>query len=480
MMKTELLIDNQDVSTAQYMEVRDPGRLDHVVGLVAKGDARHVEQAVEAAQRAFHLWRTTPLETRISLILKAADKLEQAADALARTVSGENGMLLAASRGEIALAVSGIRNLADLAEGCFEQKLMEDGTGWVSIEKKPMGVIAAIVPWNAPIVLTVQKLAPAVIAGNTVVFKPSPFAPIGITAALRMISELFPPGVINVVHGDGDVGAALTTHPLVRKISFTGGGATAKHVMRAAAESLKSIHLELGGNDPAIVLGDADLDKIVPQITAGVFRRSGQYCFAIKRIYVPDSLYDSFFEKMRSLTDEFKIGHQLNENATLGPMNNRQQFENVKRLIEAVKGSKAQVFELGQKLEPDNWDNGYYLRPVIVKDAEPDQEIVACEQFGPVIPLIRYRTEQEAILMANNSEFGLGSSIWSSDFERAVNLAREIEAGMTFINGNGTTSLGHKFVPFGGIKQSGIGRENSEIVFDEFIEYHAINYHKSI
>ncbi|WP_253701197.1 aldehyde dehydrogenase family protein [Bacillus sp. FJAT-29814] len=478
-LKTNLFINNQEVETNEYTELRDPGRLSDIVGLIAKGTLQHVDQAVNAAHQAFRSWALTPLDERISLVLKVANRLEAEANSIARIVSKENGMLLTATRIEIGMAVSGIRNAAELARNFFMPKVLEDETGWVSIEKKPMGVIAGIVPWNAPVVLTMQKLAPALIAGNTMVFKPSPFAPMGVTEILKLAAEFFPPGVINVVHGEGDVGAALTTHPLVRKISFTGGGATAKHIMKAAADTLKGIHFELGGNDAAIILNDANLEEVVPKIVTAVFRRSGQFCYAIKRIYAPEEMYDHIFEKMVDLTKEYKIGHQLDERATMGPINNRQQFQNVRDLIERIKNSSAKIVELGTKLDPDNWENGYYLRPILVRDVDPNHDIVTCEQFGPIIPLVSFRTEEEVIEMVNNSELGLGSSVWSSDFERSLKIARNIEAGMTFINGAGQTPLGHKYIPFGGVKQSGIGRENSEMIFDEYTETHGINYHKT-
>jgi acyl-CoA reductase-like NAD-dependent aldehyde dehydrogenase len=478
-MKVNFFIQNKDVETDRYTEVRDPGRLSEVVGEVAQGNAQHVDQAIQAAHQSFLTWKKTSVKERISLLLHAAELLEKEIPSISKIVSSENGMLLNTTKLEMGMAVSSIRNMAEIAESFFEPKRIEDETSWVSVERKPLGVIAAIVPWNAPIVLTMQKLAPALVSGNTVVCKPSPFAPMGVTVALKKIAELFPPGVINVIHGDAEVGSALTTHPLVRKISFTGGGRTAKHVMKAAAESLKGVHFELGGNDPSIVLDDADLNEVVPKIVGAVFRRSGQYCFAIKRIYVPESMYDRFYEKMVELADTYKIGHQFNEEATFGPLNNKQQYDYVKQLIERLKQTHGPVKELGTKLEPENWDNGYYLHPVVIRDVGANHEIVTCEQFGPIIPLVSYKTEQEAIQMANDTEYGLGSSIWSSNAERARSIANELEAGMTFINGTGQTPLGHKYMPFGGVKQSGIGRENSEAVLNEYTNYHAINYHKN-
>lgn len=478
--RIHLLINNEEVPTENYMEVRDPGRLSDVVGLVAKGSTQHVGMAVEAAHQAFLSWHKTPLHERMALLKQAASLLEKEASDLAVMVSRENGMLLSTTKLEIThLAISAIKNTVELAQTFFQETRVEDAQSWVSVEKRPIGVIAGIVPWNAPLVLTMQKVAPALIAGNTIVIKPSPFAPMGVSTVLKKMAALFPPGVISVIHGDADVGKALTTHPLVRKVSFTGGGRTAAHVMRDAADALKSVHFELGGNDPAIVLDDAILDEVVPKIAAGVFRRSGQVCFAIKRIYVPQHLYDSFHAKLCEYVDSFKIGHGLNEQATFGPLNNKQQYQYVQDLTARLKNSQATVSHLGTKLEPDNWENGYYLQPAVVRDVEPGQEIVTCEQFGPVIPLISYRTEEEVVEMANQTEYGLGSSVWSADPDRALRLARDLEAGMTFVNGHGQTPLGYRHMPFGGVKQSGIGRENGEVGLAEYIEYHAINLHRT-
>jgi acyl-CoA reductase-like NAD-dependent aldehyde dehydrogenase len=477
--KIHLLINNQDVPTGQYSEVRDPGRLTDVVGYVAIGNVEHVDQAVQAAYKAFLSWRNTPLQDRLDILEKIAKLLEEEAASLAATLTRENGVLYSTSLGEIDMAVRAVRATAKNAANFFEPKQAEDNNSWVSVEKRPIGVIAGIVPWNAPMVLTMQKVCPAIVCGNTIVMKPSPNAPMGVSIILKKIAAMLPPGVINVVHGDADVGSALNKHPLVRKISFTGGGKIAKFIMKDAAEGLKDVHFELGGNDPAIVLDDANLDEIIPNILSSVFRRSGQVCFAIKRIYIPHAMYDSFYNKMCDLVDQYKIGHGMDERATFGPMNNKAQYNYVKELVERIKQSNAKIVELGQKLEPDNWNNGYYLQPAVVRDVEPDQEIVTCEQFGPVIPLVSYRSEDEVIKMANNTEYGLGSSVWTSDFDRGLRIARQIEAGMTFINGAGQSHLGYELMPFGGVKQSGIGRENSVVGLEEFIEYHAINYHKS-
>lgn len=477
--RIHLWIGNEEVKTDTYAEVKDPGRLSEVVGEVAQGSEQHVDQAVRAAHQAFLSWRNTDLAERSALLNQAADLLQQEGPALASILSREAGMLVSSYRGEALRASNIIRTTVVNAQSFFKPKVVEDESSWVSVEKRPLGVIAAIIPWNVPLMLTMQKLAPILVTGNTIVIKPSPFASIGVSIILQKMSELFPPGVINVIHGDGQAGAALTTHPLVRKISFTGGGSTAKAVMKSAASSLKRVHFELGGNDPAIVLEDANLEVAMKKIATLAFMRSGQLCVAIKRVYIPEKLYDAACELVVAHANSYQIGYGLDENTTFGPVNNRGQYTYVKELVERAKNSSATVLELGTKLEPNNWNNGYYLNPTVVINPEQDQEIVTCEQFGPVLPLVKYRSEEEVIHLANNTEYGLGSSVWSSDFEHAVRVARRIEAGMTSINGSGLSALGHQHIPFGGVKQSGIGRENTEIGLSEFIEYHGINIHKS-
>jgi acyl-CoA reductase-like NAD-dependent aldehyde dehydrogenase len=476
--RVNLLINQKEVTTDQYTEIRDPGRLTDVVGEVAQGTSQDVDRAVKAAHQAFLSWRNVPLHRRCEYLIKAADVLKAESSNLVNVLVREQGMLPGISKSEISNAISVIYNVVELAEDFFKPKLYEDEDSWVSVEKRPIGVIGSIIPWNAPIILTMQRLAPALVSGNTIVFKPSPYAPIGVSMALKKIAVLFPPGVINVVHGEAEVGSALTKHPLVRKVCFTGGGNTAKFVMKDAADTIKSVQLELGGNDPAIILDDVDSAEIIPKLIKVAFRRCGQVCFAIKRIYVPKGMYDSFYNQVCEYVNEYKIGHVLNENVNFGPLNNEQQFNYIQSLIDRTKQSSAKVTQLGKRMEPDNWNNGYYVHPTVVRDVDPEHEIVSCEQFGPIIPLVAYRTEEEVIRMANDTEYGLSSSVWSSDFEHALYLSRQIEAGMTYINGHGATHLGHKHMPFGGVKQSGIGRENSEVGLAEYIEYHGINLHK--
>ncbi len=473
-----LWINNDDVIADRYVEVRDPGRLTDVIGMVAQGTPQHVDQAVRAAHQAFLSWRDISVEERGRLLLKCAEILEGDIEKYASILTREVGIVHSQSIWEMYGAIFCLRGAAELAEDFFKPEVMEDEQSLISIEKVPLGVVTAIIPWNVPLAIAMSKIAPILVTGNTVVIKPSPHATMAVSMALKEMSVLFPPGVINIVHGGAEVGDALTSHPLVRKITLTGGDKTAKNIMKSAANSLKRLHFELGGNDPAILLDDVQLEKVVPEIVQMAFTRSGQICVATKRVYIPENKFSQACEIFIKHINEFKIGHGLNENATFGPVNNKLQYTRVKELIERVK-EQSTVLELGEKLEPENWHNGYYIQPAVVINAKPEQEIVTCEQFGPIIPLVSYRNEKELIQMVNNTEYGLGSSVWTSDYERGFSFARNIEAGMTGINGSIDSPLGFNNVPFGGVKQSGFGWERGRSGLNEYVNYHGITYHKN-
>jgi acyl-CoA reductase-like NAD-dependent aldehyde dehydrogenase len=476
--KLDLFINQTDVSGGSYFDVRDPGRFADLVAQVAIGSAAHVHAAVSAAHEAYRAWKNSSVQQRIDCLNGAAAKLEQLSSALATTLVKEQGMLLRETQRDVTNGIRTLRETAALVDSFFAVEKYEDQESWVRIEKVPRGVVAAIVPWNAPMGLTMGKVAPALATGNTIVVKPSPFAPVAVSQALRAMAACFPPGAINIVYGEQDVGEALTRHPLVRKISFTGGTRTGKAVMTAAAESIKNIALELGGNDPAIVLDDVVPAEVVPELIKGIFPRSGQVCYAIKRVYVPARMYDKFYDVLCEAVNEYKVGYGMDPHATLAPLNNRNQYEFIRGLIDRTRQGGATVRELGHKLDPGNWDHGYYVLPAVVRDVAPSAELVVGEQFGPVIPLIAYENEQQVLEMANGTEYGLASSIWAHDYDRASRLASELEAGVTFINSHARTALGERHMPFGGVKQSGIGRVRTKVGMDEYIEYHAITLNK--
>lgn len=472
--KVNLLINNQEVHTQKYFVVRDPGKLNEIVGEVAQGTIEDVDRAVRAAHKAFLSWKKVNVRERVQLVMTAAKVLEDSMSELKPLLVKEHGGVLWEAETDFYLGNGVLHYYASICEDYLKPVQSSDENSWISVEKVPKGVVAAIVPWNMPIILTMMKLAPALVTGNTIIIKPSPTAPIALSILLQRMAEVLPDGVINVIHGDTEVGKALTQHPLINKVAFTGGTATGRAVAVNSASSLKAVTLELGGNDPAIILDDVQIENIIPKLLKGVYTRSGQICFAVKRIYVQEHMINKFYNTFCEFVDEYKVGHGLNELASFGPLNNKKQFDSVKSLIEKTKQSGATVRELGQKLDPDGWDNGYYILPHVVKDVTQSSPIVSCEQFGPVIPIVPYKTISEAVELANDSEYGLGSSVWSSDFERALGVARQVESGSTFINTHSFESLSLG-MPFGGVKDSGIGRELSgESTLSAYVNYHAI------
>jgi acyl-CoA reductase-like NAD-dependent aldehyde dehydrogenase len=466
------LIDNQ-MSASDYRDMHDPGRLDEVVARVAVGTAEDVDRAVRAAHAAFATWRHTAPSERVRLLMAAADIVGASGDELAPQLVREHGGVVWEAQTDFGLGTGVLQHTASLVEDFFTPRQFDDEQSFISIERVPRGVAAAIVPWNMPVVLTMMKLAPALATGNTLVLKPSPFAPAALTLLLQRMAEVLPVGVLNVVHGEGDVGAALCSHPLVRKVGFTGGTSTAQKVLESIAATVKNVTLELGGNDPAVVLDDADIDATLAPMLKGVYTRTGQICFAVKRIYVPRAMYGRFADAFCERVDQYAVGHGLDPEASLGPLNNEAQFKKVHDLLDRTRNSSANLVQLGRKLDPGSWDNGYYVLPHVVRDVEHTAPVSCEEQFGPVVPLIAYDDEQQVLNWANDSEYGLGSSVWTSDPDRGLAFARKVEAGSTFINTHAFESLDLR-MPFGGIKQSGIGREFGDAGLSEYAEEHSI------
>mgnify|MGYP003635681701 CR=1 FL=1 len=424
------LINGEIKDANEYRSHIDPGKLSDVVASVAVGTADDAVQAIQAAHKAYLLWRKTEPKARVEMMLKAGEILGECAEDLAPLLVREHGGVLWEAQTDFALGKGVLQHTASLAEAFLEPVNMDDDQCTIRVEKQPRGVVAAIVPWNMPVVLT-------------------------------------------MVHGDIEVGEPLTTPPLVRKVGFTGGTATARAVMKSAAESIKNLTLELGGNDPAIVLDDADIEKTLDRMLSGIFTRSGQICFAVKRIYVPRAIHDQFVDALCNRVSEFVVGHGLSEGVNFGPLATEAQYQNVHKLIDIAKASDAQVVELGRMADGIDKNDGYYMLPHVVIGASHTDQVSCCEQFGPVIPVIAYDDEEQVIEWANDSEYGLGSSVWTSNSERGMQLASRIEAGSTFINSHAFDSLDLR-MPFGGIKHSGIGREFGEAGMSEYVEEHAI------
>lgn len=468
-----LLIGGKPAEGRGTFEVRDPGRTADVVAVVEDAGPEHVEAAVKAAAGAAEDWRDRSASERMALLDAAMIAVKSAVEDLAPLLTRENGGTLFESRMDLTRGVALFYDFLGLAPEFLAPRTAETDAYWLSIERTPVGVVALIVPWNSPIVLTMSKLAPALLAGNTVVVKPSVLAPAALTETLRTIAESLPPGVLNVIHGDVEPGSALVAHPAVRKVSFTGSVPVGRQIMADAAANVKKVSLELGGNDAAVVLDDADFATVVPALSKGAFTRAGQICFAVKRVYVPARRFDDFHERLCAEVDGYRVGHGTDERTTFGPLISARERDRVQGLIRRAREAGAEARELGRPTASVDWEGGNYLLPTVVTGLEPRAELVTVEQFGPVLPLVPYEDENQAVALANDSEYGLASSVWSTDLDRALGVARRIEAGATFVNSHNLWSLSFD-MPFGGVKQSGLGRERTALGLQEYVEEHAI------
>ncbi|MDF2573256.1 MAG: aldehyde dehydrogenase [Agromyces sp.] len=438
--------------TGERREILDPAT-GEVVGHAPVHTVDDLERAVAAAKAAQPTWAALGHERRSQLLMQAADAIDANAEALARILSREQGKPLNGlnARFEVGGASGWMRAAA--ATPLETEVVFDDGQTHAELHYRPIGVVGAIGPWNWPQMITVWQIAPALRMGNTVVIKPSEYTPLSVLALVAVINEVLPEGVVNLVSGGREVGAALSSHPDVGKVMFTGSTATGKAIIRSSADTVKRLTLELGGNDAGIVLPDVDPKAIAEGIFWGAFINTGQTCAALKRLYVHDDVYDAVCDALVEMAGNVPMGVGVDEQNVLGPLQNKQQFDIVDRLVESAKASGARVLLGG---EPDRDQPGYFYPTTLVADIDNDNPLVAEEQFGPALPIIRYRDVEEAIAMANGLDVGLGASVWSSDRDRAREVAARIEAGTVWINAHGGV---HPMVPFGGAKQSGYGLE---------------------
>jgi acyl-CoA reductase-like NAD-dependent aldehyde dehydrogenase len=411
----------------------------------------NVERAVLAADEAFVTWKRDE-DARRKAMHAAADAVEAATTELAALVTAEQGKPLSDAAMEVEQVAQWLRYYADMEQPV--EVVRDDATGYAEVHRRPLGVVAAITPWNFPLTLAIWKIAPALRAGNTLVVKPSPFTPLATLALGEVLRPVLPPGVLNVITGPDPLGSVLTSHHLVRKISFTGSTETGKHVAAAAAEDLKRVTLELGGNDPAIILPDVDVSEIAQRLFFSAFMNNGQVCLAVKRVYAHASIHDELVDALASIARAVKVGEGTAEGTILGPVNNWPQLTRVKSLVDDAVRNGARVAAGGSAIDRP----GYFYHPTILADVSDGVAIVDEEQFGPVLPVIRYRDVPDAVARANNSKFGLTASVWSADPAEAARIAPDLDAGQVAINMHGFGV--RRDLPFGGHKWSGIGVEN--------------------
>jgi acyl-CoA reductase-like NAD-dependent aldehyde dehydrogenase len=427
---------------------------------VPECSAAELDAAMEAASTAFRAWRRTE-EPRRAALLRAADIVTENADELARLVTLEQGKPLSKAVREVKGAGGWIRYVAGLE---IKPETIHDKDGLrVEVWRQPLGVVAAITPWNYPVVVAAGKIAAALRAGNTMVLKPSPFTPLSTLRMGELLQSAFPPGVLNVISGGDDIGKAMTTHPAVRKISFTGSTEAGKHIMSSAVSDLKKATLELGGNDPAIVLDDVDPAAIAARLFWGAFQNSGQVCSAIKRLYVHERVYDEVTKALTELAATVRVGDGLDPETELGPVSTLPQFERVADLIADVSTAGGAIRIGGTR----KGSEGYFFNPTLVEKLTDGSRLVAEEQFGPVLPISPFSDLDEVFERANATRFGLSGSIWSGNVARARDLAGELDCGTVWINQHLTVIPA---APVAGHKWSGMGVEHGVAGLMEFMQ----------
>ncbi|WP_121613520.1 aldehyde dehydrogenase family protein [Mesobacillus foraminis] len=475
------IINGEKAPAEKNFPRENPAHPDEIVGYAPINTKEEAIRAIDSAFDAFKEWRRSEVDDRLRRMERAIQKIKDLTPEIAELLSREHGKALWDSEGEIAVSIMWMEYACSVLKDVISDEVKEHENGRTIITYDPVGVVSAITPWNYPISLSTIKVAPALLTGNTMVLKPSPFAPLAVSRVIEIIASEFPPGVLNLVHGEADVGVELTSNPKVAKIAFTGGTKTAKSIMKAAAETIKKMTLELGGNDAAIVLPGFDVHdpKAMRRMVISNFLTSGQICMIAKRIYVHQSIYDAFVEKYIEAANRWiKVGDPFNPEVTVGPVNNQNQVKYVKSLVDGAEGKGAKVIKLGKIMNPELMDNGYFLQPTLVLGADPHDPIVVEEQFGPTVPIIPFEDTDQVIALHNESIYGLTSSVWG-DEEQAVEVARRIEAGTTMINTAAIQGLDVRF-PFGGVKQSGVGREYGKEGLKSYVETHVINIPKSL
>lgn len=439
-----------------------------VVAECPEGDADLVDKAVASARAAFKTWSALPDAERVAKLMAIADLIEKHHQELSQLITREQGKTQSGPGAnlEVGGAVAWMRATAGLS--LPEEVIQDDKTGKVVLRRKPVGVVASITPWNWPMLIAVWHIAPALRVGCTVVNKPSPFTPLSTLRLIELMNQVLPPGVVNVVTGGGDVGNRLVSHPDVNKVVFTGSVATGKKVMGGAAETLKRVTLELGGNDAGIVLPGTNIDPLLEKLFWGCFINAGQTCAALKRLYVHEDQYDEVVRKFSEYVARIPVGDGLDTRNLIGPISNKMQYDKVSDYVEDARKAGARIVVGGNP----SGKSGYLYPLTVIADATDEMRVVREEQFGPVIPIVRYKTVDEAIERANALEVGLGGSVWGNDPEEAARYASRLECGTAWVNQHGTL---HPMAPFGGVKCSGIGVEFNVDGLKEYTTVQVVN-----
>jgi len=429
-----------------------------------------LDQAVSAAREAFASWSQVPFEERGRQVARIAEVITANAEELRRLLTAEQGKPLNAADGELQGAAYWAAAVADLE---LPEVNRGDDARQVTIRHLPLGVVGGIIPWNYPVLTAMMKIAPAVTAGNTIVLKPAPTTPLATLRLGELIQEVLPPGVVNIVSGGNDLGPEMTSHPGFDKITFTGSTETGRRIMRAAADRITRFTLELGGNDAAIVFADVDVDLVAEKLFWGSMLNSGQICVAAKRIYVHDDIYDEFLASFMKIARSMPMGDGREQGIALGPIQNKAQFERVTSLAD---NARAAGYTLHQADAPTG-KSGYFFPITVVENPDEDAQIVQEEQFGPVLPIMRFTDVEDVVARANGTCHGLGGSVWSNDTARAASVADRLDCATSWVN---TIMDAPPDQPMGGHKQSGFGVENGVLGLLEYMSVQSRVTHAKI
>lgn len=459
------LIDGERVTAGEPLEVIDPATGEVFARCPAAGRAE-LDRAVAAARRACAEWRDRTWAERREAIRRMAQVLRDNQAELAELLTREQGKPLGQSRDEIGRAATQAEGMA--AIDIEPQVLIDDAARRIELRYFPLGVVGIITPWNAPINLAAGPLTSALYTGNAAILKPSPYTPLTTLKLAERLREVFPRGLLNVLAGGDELGQWMTQHPGIDKISFTGSVAAGKQVMASAAATLKRVTLELGGNDAAIVLDDVDPKAIAPKLFFASFVNCGQVCMAVKRIYAHERVYDALCQALAEEARKAKVGNGLEPGVELGPIQNKAQYDRVLELLEDTRRAGARILAGGEVPRGP----GYFFPPTVVTDIDEKSRLVQEEQFGPLLPILRFSDVEDALRRANDTRYGLSGSVWSRDPERAAAIAGRLEVGTAWVNQHRATSA---VVPFGGAKESGMGRQYSVLGLKSYMEPRVIS-----
>ena len=465
-----MTIGGKPVDTDNRIEAFNPATKE-VIASFPDARQEQLDEAIRSAREAFQTWSVAPLFERQQAVASIGQAITDSAEDLMALLTREQGKPRAGAEWEIFGSADWC---AEVSKQSLPDEVVEDTDDRRVITRfSPLGVVGAITPWNFPILLAIWKIAPALVTGNCMVLKPSPFTPLTTLKLGEICQSVLPPGVLNVVSGGDDLGKWMTGHPGIDKIAFTGHTETGKHVMRSAADNLKRLTLELGGNDPAIVLPDVDPKAVAPELFWGAFQNNAQFCNSIKRLYIHEDVYDEVRDELAEFARGIRVGNGADEGTDIGPIQNLPQYEKVIDFFDDC-ASNGYTFALGGSV--DRSAEGWFIPITLVDDPPEDSRIVSEEPFGPILPLLKWSDEEDVVRRANDTRYGLGASVWGRDLEAVQRIGSQLDAGTVWLNEI------HQYSPhqaFGGHKESGIGCENSLHGLMEYTNWHTITLNKS-